>query len=215
MEKAINTFFFDCDSTLSQIEGIDELAKMKGVENQIIPLTKQAMDGDIPLSDVFGKRLEIIRPTQSDMEKLGELYIKTLIPDAKEYITKLLGRGKTVGIISAGYEIPLWILGEYLGITDDYIYANTIFFDRNGEYTGFDSDNPLCREDGKELIIKSKQIQSLRPILYTGDGVSDVMVTPFVDAFVGFGGVTIREKVKKQAKQYITKPSFSFLKSFI
>ena len=38
--------FFDCDSTLSSIEGIDELARQKGKFNQVKQLTDAAMQYD-------------------------------------------------------------------------------------------------------------------------------------------------------------------------
>jgi len=60
---------FDCDSTLSTIEGIDELARVRGsdVFKQVEAMTHQAMDGKIPVEEVFGKRLEIIKPTRNDV----------------------------------------------------------------------------------------------------------------------------------------------------
>ena len=41
---------FDCDSTLSAIEGVDELARLAGddVFRQVEDLTNQAMNGEIP-----------------------------------------------------------------------------------------------------------------------------------------------------------------------
>ena len=41
----MDEIFFDCDSTLSSIEGIDELARLRGVEERIVTLTNAAMDG--------------------------------------------------------------------------------------------------------------------------------------------------------------------------
>jgi phosphoserine phosphatase len=52
-----NLVIFDCDSTLSTIEGIDELARLSDSENEvavrIAALTKRAMEGDIPLEAVY------------------------------------------------------------------------------------------------------------------------------------------------------------------
>jgi len=44
---SFDLIFFDCDSTLSAIEGIDELAKFKGKEQRVGVLTQKAMDGDL------------------------------------------------------------------------------------------------------------------------------------------------------------------------
>jgi phosphoserine phosphatase len=52
---------FDCDSTLSSIEGIDELARLRGPEAfaRVEALTADAMNGRIPrCEDVFGRPLD-------------------------------------------------------------------------------------------------------------------------------------------------------------
>ena len=48
----IQHVFFDCDSTLVQIEGIVELARLKGKAEEIAIVTEQAMSGQIELSGV-------------------------------------------------------------------------------------------------------------------------------------------------------------------
>ena len=53
---------FDFDSTLSRIEGIDELAKRVGLGEEMTKLTNAAMNGDVPLEAVYSRRLELIRP---------------------------------------------------------------------------------------------------------------------------------------------------------
>ena len=57
---------FDCDMTLVAVEGIDELARLKGQAEYIADLTRQAMDGKIPLEEVYAKRLELLRPTRGE-----------------------------------------------------------------------------------------------------------------------------------------------------
>ena len=51
--------FFDVDSTLVTIEGIDVLADGNP---EIAKLTDAAMNGEIPLDQVYARRLEMIRP---------------------------------------------------------------------------------------------------------------------------------------------------------
>jgi len=75
--------FFDCDSTLSTIEGIDELAKLKGKEQRVGLLTQKAMDGDLDLEEVYGKRLKAIRPTRGQLKAIEERYYETLVPDVQ------------------------------------------------------------------------------------------------------------------------------------
>ena len=89
MSNLFQSVIFDVDSTLCSIEGIDELARMKGVQDQIVPLTNQAMEGKLSLEDVFSHRLEIIQPTERDIELLGNLYIQKLSSHIPEVIDEL------------------------------------------------------------------------------------------------------------------------------
>ena len=52
----------DVDSTLCALEGIDWLARQRGGEiaTRIAAVTEQAMNGEIPLEAVYGRRLEIV-----------------------------------------------------------------------------------------------------------------------------------------------------------
>ncbi len=47
--------FLDCDSTLSSIEGIDELARLSdpAIFAEVVTLTNAAMNGEVPLREVF------------------------------------------------------------------------------------------------------------------------------------------------------------------
>src|SRR5947208_2002593 len=78
--------FFDCDSTLSSIEGVDELARLKGKEWRVGLLTQKAMDGDLDRGDVYGKRLRGIRPTRGQLAAIEQVYWGTLVPDARQVI---------------------------------------------------------------------------------------------------------------------------------
>ena len=71
---------FDCDSTLSAIEGVDELARAGGpqIYAQVEAMTNDAMNGKIAVEAVFGRRLELIRPSRSNVEAVGRNYIETM-----------------------------------------------------------------------------------------------------------------------------------------
>ena len=51
---------FDCDSTLSKIEGIDELARRVCLGEEMSKLTEAAMNGELPLEAVYERRLIMI-----------------------------------------------------------------------------------------------------------------------------------------------------------
>ena len=106
---SFDLIFFDCDSTLSSIEGIDELARFKGKEWRVGVLTQKAMDGELDLSEVYGKRLSAIRPTRGQLKAIEERYWETLVPDAKAVIDALHFLKKQVFIISGGLAAPVRI----------------------------------------------------------------------------------------------------------
>ena len=78
------TVIFDCDSTLSAIEGIDELAVH--CRENVAQLTDAAMRGVIPLEEVYGRRLDLVRPTRAAIVALGLQYVARLVPDARETV---------------------------------------------------------------------------------------------------------------------------------
>src|SRR5258706_3830233 len=94
------TCLFDCDSTLSAIEGIDELAG--SLRQDIGELTRRAMAGELSLESVYGLRLERIRPSRAAVEALGAQYVQHLVPGACELIAALRFLGKRVCIVSGG-----------------------------------------------------------------------------------------------------------------
>src|SRR5918992_4395039 len=98
--RRYGSVIFDCDSTLSAIEGIDELAHAHRPE--ITRLTESAMRGEIALEDVYGRRLDIVRPTRAQIDALGERYVQTLVSDSRETVAALLVEGIEVRVMSGG-----------------------------------------------------------------------------------------------------------------
>ena len=97
---AFQTVIFDCDSTLTAIEGIDELAR--GHRAEIERLTHQAMSGALRLEEVYARRLELIRPTAAEVARVGALYIERMVPGARETVVALRQAGIHVRVLSGG-----------------------------------------------------------------------------------------------------------------
>ncbi len=195
---------FDCDSTLSAIEGIDELARVRGPEifTQVEAMTNDAMNGKLSVEAVFGRRLEIIQPRRADAEAVGRRYIETVEPTARATITALKARGWTPLIISGGFRPLIAPLAEYLGVGQ--IEAVDLFFNPDGSYRGYDAAYPTTRSGGKpEIITQLKRELQPEKFVMVGDGVSDLESKPVVDRFVGFGRYTAREKVRTAAHDFI------------
>ncbi|WP_226895123.1 HAD-IB family phosphatase [Luteolibacter marinus] len=197
--------FFDCDSTLSSIEGIDELGRACGPDafRQVEDLTNQAMDGRVPISEVFGRRMEIIRPDKDTAEAVARQYVDTITPGTTDAIAALKEAGWTPVILSGGFEPLIRPLARHLGI--DHVEAVPLQFDTEGQYAGYGADYPTTRNGGKPEVIREWQ-HAMSPELtvMVGDGVSDLETKGDVDLFIGFGGVVERPKVKSSADVWIT-----------
>ncbi len=115
------TVIFDCDSTLSAIEGIDELAA--GHREAIAALTDAAMRGEVPLEAVYGQRLELIRPNRDSVDALAAQYIAAAVPDAHATIQALLERGVRVKILSGGLRQAILPFAAWLGVAADDVAA--------------------------------------------------------------------------------------------
>jgi len=182
---------FDCDSTLARIEGIDELAGTHA--DAIRALTEAAMQGTVPLEEVYGRRLDIIQPTRSQVEALGKAYLAALVADARETVEALLWLGKTVRIVSGGLRPPVEEVARELGLPSDAVAAVGIDFDGDGGYAGFERESPLARSGGKTAVIRGWDLP--RPALLVGDGATDLEAQPAVDAFAAYMGVAFRPAV--------------------
>ena len=196
---------FDCDSTLSSIEGIDELARpcAPEVHQRITEMTLDAMEGRIRLEEVFGKRLEWIKPSRQAVEALGELYIETMLPGAEACVADLQNAGWTCIILSGGILQAILPIAARLKI--DQVEAVSLRFDADGNYLDFDLNCPTTRTGGKPLFIESLRKTSAHRdfIVMVGDGASDLETKTVVDLFVGFGGVIVREKVRAESHHFI------------
>ncbi len=210
--------FFDCDSTLSAIEGIDELARFKGKEMRVSVLTEKAMNGDLDLSEVYGKRLKAIRPTRGQLKAIEQRYWDTLVPDAVEVIAALRFAGKQVFIISGGLSEPVRGFGRRLGVPPENIRAVELEYNElSGDwwryhdqaaqtrqtYLDYNDESPLTVSSGKPEIIRELSAGKRGRKMMIGDGASDLATRPVVDMFVGFGGVVARPKVENEADAFI------------
>lgn len=206
--------YLDCDSTLVDIEGLDELANFYRKKTEVSGLTEKSMSGEVKLEDVFALKLAMIKPHRNDFDRLGNLYVKHVVEDARETVAVLHYLKKTVVIMSGNFYPAVIYLSRYLGIPDQHVYANQIHFAKDGSYLTFDSHGPLSIAGGKRslmLILKRDELK----VVFVGDGSTDMETKPPVDLFIGYGGVVQREKVKSSSDVYLTCRSLAAILPFI
>jgi phosphoserine phosphatase len=198
--------FFDCDSTLSAIEGVDELARMRpaSVFEEVKRLTDQAMNGEIPLDSVFGRRLAVIRPNAEECARIGQAYIDQIEPTAVETLDRLRQQGWTVAIISGGFLPAIRPLAKFLGVNE--VHAVDLHFAPDGAYLGFDEAHPNVRNGGKPDLIRGLRAErGFSQAVMVGDGVSDLETKGAVELFIGYGGFVARDKVRAEAEKFVNR----------
>ncbi len=189
---------FDCDSTLSTLEGIQELAA--GLEDEIAELTDAAMSGRVPLDEVYGHRLALIRPSRSAVEDLVDRYIDGLVDHAADTVTALRRHGVEVRVISGGLEPAVVGLARHLGLPDHAVAAVPVRFTDEGTYAGYDEAAAPARAGGKATVIREWVEAGLpRPVMFVGDGATDLEAREEVDLFVAYAGVVERPEVVAEA----------------
>ncbi|MGH8592967.1 MAG: HAD-IB family phosphatase [Gammaproteobacteria bacterium] len=201
-----STVFFDCDSTLCALEGIDALAERAGVAEQLAPLTRAAMEGVIPLQRIYRHRLEVIRPDSESMAWLGRYYLRTLVDGAGEVVHALHALEKRVYIVSGGIRQAVLHVAAALEIPQERVHAVDLFFNEQGAFCGYDQRSALVRADGKATVCRQLLANGEAAAL-VGDGMVDIAAQSAGVLIIGFGGVVRRPWVAERAAIYIEEPS--------
>jgi len=217
--RAAHVVCFDVDSTLLTVEGIDELADVAGVHDQVQNLTSAAMDGAMTFHASLGKRLDIIKPNRDLLQKTLRLRppCEHLSPNVRELVALLHSRDVAVYLISGGFKEMIEPVARQLGIQADRVYANSLRWDHHGEFLSFDPQSFTAVEGGKRRAIQ--HIRQLHApggcgagslvVVHIGDGATDAEARDDgsgaggADLFIGFGGSKERANVREAADWYI------------
>lgn len=134
----------------------------------------RAMNGNVKFEDALAARLEIIKPSKHNVASCLQQHPPELTPGMLVYYTGLLARlfahfclagikelistlhknKIDVFLVSGGFRLMIEPVATLLDIPLTNIYANTIFFDDNGNYSGFDDTELTSRDGGKAHAIE-------------------------------------------------------------
>lgn len=195
---------FDVDSTVIAEEGIDVLAEFLGQGEAVAALTKQAMEGSQKFQDALKDRLELMKPSKQSIEQcLQEMPFK-LTPGVEHLIEALTDKGVDVYFVSGGFRIMIEPVALKAAVAKKRIYANSILFDDEGNYAGFDPEEPTSADMGKpKALAQIKEEHNYQTMVMVGDGATDAQAKPPADAFIGFGGVVVRPAVEETADWFV------------
>lgn len=208
MNKNFNKIFLDFDSTLIRAESLDLLGDMCGVGEEVRKLTDLTMAGIIPIEQIFKKKVDLISPSLSQVRDVAKQCENLLVDDAQEVISTFHSLGKKVFILSSNFHHLIDPVARILGIPEDCVIANDLYFDEGGNYRGFNHSSPLCSSSGKAVILR-KYLRSGERTVLVGDGSTDLCCKGVADLFIGFGGVAERLVVRESADIYFSDSSFA------
>lgn len=194
------------DSTVITEEGIDVLAEGLGKGNEVAEFTRQAMGGDMKFEDALSARLGLMEPSKTAIEEFVEKHGIHLSPGIDRLVQACHKKGIDVFLVSGGFRIMIEPVAKELMVAKSNIYANTILFedDEEGTYKGFDATEPTSADGGKPKALRMiKEQYGYQTMVMVGDGATDAQAKPPADAFIGFGGVVVREKVRDAACWFV------------
>jgi phosphoserine phosphatase len=203
--KTTDCVCFDVDSTVCTNEAIDDLAKYLNVGEQVEKLTLEAMGGNMTFREALRLRLNIIKPPRKIIDEFNKTQKHFLTPKIEDLINVLHRNNIPVYLVSGGFRLIINPVADTLNIPRTNVYANSLLFDNLGEYAGFDENEFTSETGGKGRAIDYlKKKFSYKNVVMIGDGATDLESCPPADAFIGFGGNIIREKVKKNCSWFVT-----------
>jgi phosphoserine phosphatase len=123
---------FDMDSTLVEMEGIDEMARKAGVHREVARITDKAMRGDFDFEESLRQRVAMLKGLSLDqvMEIRSQMVVSQ---GADELLTTLKWLGFKLGIVSGGFDIFADYLKDKFSL--DFAYANRLEI-KNSALTG-------------------------------------------------------------------------------
>ena len=193
---------FDLDSTLIQMETIDELARRAGKYDQVAAITKEAMEGNAPFSEMLLKRLRVLKGL--DRSVWHDL-LDDNVPftdHAKELFSILKKFGIKTAIVSGGFTEMVEHVAAILG-ADRYM-ANQLEYDRDSKITGNVIGPIVDGEAKREFLLTCSSLDTLA----VGDGANDIPMLKEATVGIAFMGKQI---VKEYADLCIEEPSFKGL----
>jgi phosphoserine phosphatase len=125
----------DMDSTLINIECIDEIADMAGLKPQVAAITEAAMRGEIAdFAESLTRRVALLKGLNFDA--LERVYVERLRlnPGAETLLAAARKAGVKTLLVSGGFTWFTSRLQQRLGL--DAAYANTLEVDEQGRLTG-------------------------------------------------------------------------------
>ncbi len=193
---------FDMDSTLINIECVDEIADAVGRKAEVAAITEAAMRGEITdYKDSLRRRVALLRGVAvADMERVLSERLQ-LNPGAATLVQACKAAGLKVLLVSGGFTFFANVVRDRLGI--DFVRANVLEIESGancGQLTGRMVDQPwgdIC--DGAEkrrTVLEVASLLGIEPAqcIAMGDGANDLPM-------MGVAGLSVAYHAKPAVRE--------------
>ena len=169
---------FDMDSTLINIECVDEIAAAVGRKEEVAAITEAAMRGEIAdYKESLRQRVQLLAGVS--VRSMDDVYTQRLQlnPGAQELVGACKAAGMKVLLVSGGFTFFSDRIRDRLGI--DFTRANVLGI-RDGQLTGRLVDQPwgdICDgEEKRKMLLATCAQLGLEPqqAITVGDGANDL-----------------------------------------
>lgn len=184
---------FDLDSTLIEVEIIDELAKEAGVQREVEDLTRKAMNGELGFRETLVERVKLLKGLP--VEVFEKIYSRIEFTEgARELISALRRAGYKVALVSGSFTYFTNRIKEELGL--DYAFGNELEI-VDGKLTGRIKGKIIDAEEKARIIeeIATKEGISMDKVVAVGDGANDRLMIEKAGLGIAFNANQILKEI--------------------
>ncbi len=175
----------DMDSTIIQVECIDELADFLGIKDKVSGITEAAMRGEIDFKGALRERVALLKGLKvADLETVFRERV-ALTPGAIELVKTMNANGANTVLVSGGFT---YFTGRVSELTGFKVNRANILLHENGELTG-EVGEPIVDSDTKINALREfQQKDNLETfeIIAVGDGANDIPMLEGAGLGVGY-----------------------------
>ena len=180
--------FFDMDSTLVDMEIIDEMARRAGIYREVSRITEKTMRGDFDFEESLIQRVALLKGlTVAELTEIRDNM--RLSQGVEELTTTLKWLGYKLGVITGGFDFFSDYLKEKLGF--DLAFANRLEI-KNNALTGKIIGQVIDAAQKARIVNQTSSEQGilLDQTVVVGDGANDSLM-------LGQAGLGIAYNAKK------------------
>ena len=200
--RNIKLAVMDMDSTLINIECIDEIADMMNIKPQVASITESAMRGEIEFKESLTRRVALLNGLEeSALKRVIDERLK-LNPGAQAWINACKEHGIKTLLVSGGFEFFANHVKALLGL--DYAESNRLEI-VNGKLTGKILGDIVDGQAKADFLAKHRDELGLNTdqVIAIGDGANDLIMMRAAAAGVAYHAKPIVQEQATYALNHV------------